>query len=346
MKRPCPSLPVCAVLCLCWPVVTFSQSVPDPDAPPQVDASATAQAPAAQEQGPEATQTPAPAPAADSQPALPPPGPPPAANFQNLIPPDQLAFLNDYANQPVKYLLKDKRFHNLRKQAISSTEYHYGRDMSLSDAMDTVLDGSMQPVLVRDGRFVTVAGSNGPYLGGRGFLWFDMQTGVAMGAFYFHPTNGEPTPTVTVFSRQLTDRELTMGQLPGPFKDDLEQWMADTRIREVTPRYFIPENGKKYVLVHDEDYCLHAPGEPGPDPDECQQMNEDAADDDMNAAYFMQETGNAANATAWMLGPDQIDWLEVRDRTCGPRGYACRIRITRRRTRVLLGHSQPTQSRR
>ena len=50
------------------------------------------------------------------------------------------------------------------KQAISSTEYHYGRDMSLSEAVQTVLDGSMQPVQVRDGRFVTVSGSNGPYL--------------------------------------------------------------------------------------------------------------------------------------------------------------------------------------
>ncbi|MGB8031494.1 MAG: lysozyme inhibitor LprI family protein, partial [Terracidiphilus sp.] len=297
---------------------------------------------------PTPAQAPAPEPtaAADSQPALAPPGPPPPANFQKLIPPDQLVFLKDYDNQPTKALLKDKRFHSLRNQAISSTEYHYGRDMSLSEAVETVLDGSMRPVRVRDGRFVTVSGSNGPYLGGRGMLWFDMQTGVAMGAFYFHPTNGEPTPTVTVFSRQLTDRELTMGQLPGPFEDDLEQWMADTRIPEVTPRYFIPENGKKYVLEHDEDYCWHPPGTPEPDPEDCQQMNADAADDDMNAAYFMQETGNAANATAWMLGPDQIAWLEVRDRTCGPRGYACRIRVTRARTRVLLGHPEPPRSRR
>jgi uncharacterized protein YecT (DUF1311 family) len=333
MKDTYTSLPLCAALFLCWPALAFTQSAPDPEAPPQSDASPAAPAPT-----PEQAPATAPAPAPDSQPALPPPGPPPEANFQKLIPADQLSFLKDYANQPAKTLLKDKRFHSLRNQAISSTEYHYGRDMSLSDAVETVLDGSMQPVRVRDGRFVTVSGSNGPYLGGRGMLWFDMQTGVAMGAFYFHPTNGEPTPTVTVFSRQLTDRELTMGQLPEPFAEDLEQWAADTRIQEITPRYFIPENGKKYVLEHDEDYCWSPPGAPAPDPDDCQEMNADAADDDMNAAYFMQETGNAANATAWMLGPDQIAWLEVRDRTCGPRGYACRIRITRQRTRVILGH--------
>jgi uncharacterized protein YecT (DUF1311 family) len=70
-------------------------------------------------------------------------------------------------------------------------------------------------------------------------------------------------------------------------------------------------------------------------------MLADAADDDMNAAYFMQETGNVANATAWMLGPDQIAWLQVRDRTCGPRGYSCRVHITRERTAVLTGHPAP-----
>lgn len=333
MKGPSTSLSVCAALFLCWPALASTQSVPDPAAAPQPDASPAAQAPA-------------PNPAPDSQPALPPPGPPPPANLQNRIPADQLSFLNDYGNQPAKALLKDRRFHSLMKQTISRTEYHYGRDMPLSDAVQTVLDGSMQPVLVRDGRFVTVSGSNGPYLGGRGMLWFDMQTGVALGTFYFHPTNGEPTPTVTVFSRQLTDRELSMGQLPEPFAEDLDQWAADTRVPEVTPRYFIPENGKKYVLEHDEDYCWSPPGAPEPDPDACQQMNASAADNDMNAAYFMQETGNAANATAWMLGPDQIAWLVVRDRTCGPQALSCRIRITRQRTRVLLGHPEPPRSRR
>ena len=338
IKSTSTSLYVCAALFLCWPALACAQLVPDPDAPPHSDAPSAAQAPA-----PDQAPAPAPAPTAtpDSPPALPPPGPPPSANFEKLIPPDQLAFLKDYAGQPAYRLLKDKRLHSLMKQTISSTEYHYGRDMSLSDAVQTVLDGSQQPVLVRDGRFVTVSGSSGPYLGGRGFLWFDLETGVAMGGFYFHPTNGEPTPTVTVFSRQLTDRDLTMGQLPEPFAEDMEQWTADSRIAEVTPRYFIPENGKKYVLEHDEDYCWSPPGASEPDPDDCQQMMASAADDDMNAAYFMQETGNAANATAWMLGPDQIAWLQVRDRTCGPRAYSCRVRITRERTAVLTGHPAP-----
>jgi uncharacterized protein YecT (DUF1311 family) len=280
-----------------------------------------------------------------SQPDLPPPGPPPQANLQNLIPADQLSFLSGFDNQPTRILLKDKRFRNLMKEAIPRTEYHYGRDMSLSDAVQTVLDGSNLPVVLRDGRFVTVPGNSGPYLGGRGFLWFDMQTGVALGAFYFHPTNGEPSPTVTVFSRQLSDDDLSMGELPEPFAEDMEQWTANSRVPEVSPRYFIPENGRKYVLVHDEDYCWHPPGTMRPDPEACEEMNASAADDDMNTAYFMQETGNAANATAWMLGPDQVAWINFRDRSCG-NGLACRIRVTRQRTRVLIGHPTAPRGRR
>jgi uncharacterized protein YecT (DUF1311 family) len=101
-------------------------------------------------------------------------------------------------------------------------------------------------------------------------------------------------------------------------------------------RYFIPDNGRKYVLIHDEDYCDHPENAPAPPQDECEQMNADAADIDVNAAYFMQETHNQANATAWMLGEDQVAWIGLRTQTCGT-VMACRIRVTRQRTRVLIG---------
>jgi uncharacterized protein YecT (DUF1311 family) len=68
-------------------------------------------------------------------------------------------------------------------------------------------------------------------------------------------------------------------------------------------------------------------------------MNADAADDDMIAASYLDQTHHATNATAWMINdPDQVAWLRVRDNTCGgvadPLG--CRIRVTRERTRVIL----------
>jgi hypothetical protein len=223
------------------------------------------------------------------------------------------------------------------KDEIPRTEYHYGSDMSLDDAIKEVIDGSPLPVAIRDGRYLLAAGQEGPYLSGKGFIWIDLQAGIFLGGFYFHPTNGEPTPTLTVFSRQLELTDLSMGQLPEAFAEDAAQWAVVSRVRWVEPRYFIPANGNKYVLLHDEDYCMAGPNVPAASPDQCQELNAEAADADMNAAYFMKETRNAANATAWMLGPDQVEWISLRDRSCG-NGLVCRIRLTRERTRVLTGH--------
>jgi len=270
-----------------------------------------------------------------------PPGSPPPATFKDTIPAAQLAFLKDYDGKMPDEIRKDKRFKQLEKWVTPSTRYFYHYDKALSEARDEVMNNEPLPIQVRDNRYVMVGTAGGPnqHMQGRGFLWFDMQAGVGLGGIYFHPTNGEPTPTLAIFSRQLTDTALSMGQLPEAFYDDFAQWAGAAHLHTVEPRYFIPANGRKYVLVHDEDFCAHPDG--APPPAGCEQLNAEAADADMNAAYFMQQTGNAADATAYMLGPDQIAWLGVRDRTCGLGGYACRIAITRRRTGVLLGHPMP-----
>jgi uncharacterized protein YecT (DUF1311 family) len=273
--------------------------------------------------------------AAGAPQAQPGPPPPPVA-FVNTSPPDQLAFLKDYEGKSTKELRKDKRFHKLMDQITPRTEYHYGWDMPLTEAVDQTLDGPSLPVEVRDGRYVMVGANTGSFKGGKGFVWFDMQAGIGVGGVYFHPTNGEPTPTLAVYSRQIKATDLGISQLPPAFAEDLAQWSLVTGMRPVTVRYFIPDNGRKYVLLHDEDYCAHTETAPAQPAGGCEQLNADAADADMNAAYFMQETGNAANATAWMLGPDQVAWIGFRVRTCGP-GLACQIRVTRQRTRVLIG---------
>ena len=123
-----------------------------------------------------------------------------------------------------------------------------------------------------------------------------------------------------------------------PFAEDLSYWVASSDARSVSPRYFIPDNGKKYVLLHDEDYCDHPTNAPAPPETTCLQLNAEAAEADLNAAYFMQRTGNAADATAWMLGTDQVAWIGFRNQSCGigPGALSCRIRITRQRTRTIL----------
>jgi hypothetical protein len=268
------------------------------------------------------------------------PTPPPASVvFQNTIPSEQMAFLSDYAGRSTQEIRKDKRFRALMKLTIPRTTYHYGVDMELSAAVDLVLEGPSLPIAVREGRYVTVASYGGPYLDGRGFVWFDIQNGLALGGVYFHPVNGEPTPTLAIYSRQLRETSLGMSQLPGAFAVDLAQWILAAKPLYVSPRYFIPENGKKYVLVHDEDYCSHSEGSPAPPEASCMQLNFEAADSDVSAAYFITHARNAANAMGGKVGKDQTDWMWARIKACGG-SLECRIRKSRERTRELLAQTR------
>jgi uncharacterized protein YecT (DUF1311 family) len=259
--------------------------------------------------------------------------------FQTPIPTDQLAFLNQFAGAPSSELFRNKQFRKLMHGVIPDCVFHYGRDMSLADALDMVFKGSPLPVRIRDGRYLLLAGRSGPYLGGRGFIWIDLQDGIALGGFYFHPTNGEPTPTVNVFSRQVKEESLKLSQLPPAFAEDLMEWSAESRVPPITTRYFITGSNKKILLEHDEDYCAPPAATTPPPQYVCQQMNADAADIDVDAAYYLEQTNHATNATAWMIADgDQVAWLQVRDNTCrvGPDPVSCRIRMTRERTHLIL----------
>ncbi|HUB51537.1 MAG TPA: hypothetical protein VL986_05290 [Terracidiphilus sp.] len=275
--------------------------------------------------------------AGQTQPA-PPPQPLPPAVFQNLIPLDQLIFLAGYDGKMPQEIERDKRFREIEKLVTPNTFYFYHRDRELSETRDLVLDERPIPVSVRDGRYVMVASAGGAdaHMSGRGFIWIDMQTGEGLGGIYFKPSNGEPTPTLAIYSRQLTDTYLGMSQLPPEFLTDLNQWAMLARVNPTSPRYFIPANKKKYPLIHDLDYCAHAAGMPAPPQQECDELNAEAADADLEAAYFMKATGNLSDATAWLLNPDYTSWIAFRARTCGA-GLACRIVYTRRRTQQVLG---------
>jgi uncharacterized protein YecT (DUF1311 family) len=261
------------------------------------------------------------------------------AIFQKPIPIEQLAFLSHFAGVPANHVVRDKQYRKLMHSVLPDCTFHYGWDMSPSDAFERVLSESPLPAEIRDGRYVIVSGRNGPYLMGRGFLWIDLQEGIALAAFYFHPTNGEPTPTVTVFSRQVKEESLKMSQLPSEFADAFSLWSAESSVPLVTTRYFIGDSNKKILLEHDEDYCAPINPATASPADDCPQMNADAADIDLNAAYYLDQTNHATNATAWMIvGDDQVAWIQLRNNACriGPDRLGCRIRLTRERTHVIL----------
>jgi len=315
-------------------------------------AGATAQdAPTTQSAGPmshpparqapaDAPQTPAPPPAA--------PAMAPSANFdpaiyQPLLPPAQLTFLKQFDGVPSHDLYHDKQFHKFMKSVMPDGQFHYGSDMTVSNAMDLVMDSSRTPVQVRDGRYVMLSGAKGPYLGGRGFLWIDMQTGIALGGFYFHPSNGEPTPALNIYSRQVREMYLGLSDMPPGFVEDLIQWQTASNIAPITTRYFLTGANKKIVLEHDEDYCLAWDGTRMPPDSGCEQMAADAADLDLTAAYYVDATGHSMNATAWMLSPSETSFIEVRESTCrsGPDPLGCRVRMTRERIGVIVHRPAP-----
>jgi hypothetical protein len=259
--------------------------------------------------------------------------------FQNPIPSDQLALLNNFAKSKSGKAIRDKQFRKLLQSVVPDCEFHYGHDMPLLEAIDTVIDGSSQPVQIREGRYLMMSGHNGPYLEGRGFLWFDLQNGLALGGFYFRPTNGEPTPAVNIFSEQVREAALTMNQLPPAFAQDLTRWSAENDIRPVTTRYFINGYKEKIVLQHDEDYCAPTDATIAKTKESCQQMNADAADMDERAAEYVDQTGHVTNATAWMInGRNQGAWIQVRESTCrlGPDPLGCYILVTREHTRMII----------
>jgi uncharacterized protein YecT (DUF1311 family) len=306
-----------------------AQAIPSSDAPP------------AQEAPPPDSES------QDQQPQPPPaplpPGPPYDINFfENRVPAPALAFLAQFNGAPSGDLYRDRQFRHVVGANIPNCMFHYGSDMPLSDALDRVITGSAVPVQIRDNRYVLVSGERGPYLGGRAFIWVDMQDGIVLGGFFFRPTNGEPTPTLAAFSRQIKTRDhaIAMSQLPPAFEDGLIQWSTQSTVAPVTTRYFLTGNDKRILLEHTEDYCAPGPdpNAPPPAPDECTQVNADAAEIDMNAAYYLEQVNYATNATAWMItGEDQIAWIVIRDRTClGPNPIPCRIRMTRERTRVIV----------
>jgi uncharacterized protein YecT (DUF1311 family) len=262
-----------------------------------------------------------------------------AVVIQKPLASDQLTFINDFAGRSSRDAVKYGKYRKLIHAVVPDAPYHYHRDMPLSDALETVLTNAPLPVDIRDGRYAMVSSEAERGAGGLGFLWTDMHDGIALGGFSFHPTNGEPTPTLTIFSKQIKDESLELNQLPAAFAEDMYRWSAATGVPPVITRYFINSAGIKIVLEHDEDYCVHPDGSPAPPADVCEQMNEDAANVDLEAAYFMERTGYASNATArTAVESDQVVWIKLRDETCkeGPERLKCRIRMTHERTRVLI----------
>jgi hypothetical protein len=209
---------------------------------------------------------------------------------------DEVGFLNEYMGRPSDDVVHEQRLRRLVSNVAPDVPFHLGVDMPLSSAMESMFEVSNQPVQVRDGRYAMVFGRRGLTGRGRAVLWVDMQRGVGLGAIFFYPSNGEPTPTLTIFSNQVNQASLKVSELPAAFVEDMTRWAGIVGVPAITTRYFINAAGKKTVLAHEEDFCKAAAGST------CEEMNSEAARIDAEAARFLGETNYASNATLRMVG--------------------------------------------
>jgi hypothetical protein len=228
------------------------------------------------------------------------------ASYRQPIAGSQLEFLKNYAGQTTHDAIRDRKLREVMDTMIPYTPFHFGLDMPLPKIIESVLLRSQMPVEVRDGRYVMVStepgGSNS-----QAFLWIDIQDGIAFGGLFFHPSNGEPTPTLTLFSRQIKQGSITVNQFPAAFAYDFGKWADTTRVPTVSTRYFINAAGEKFVLAHDEDICKAAPGSRSRSEEACQRMNAEAAGIDQQAAAFLGRTHYASNATMRMTTADAAE---------------------------------------
>lgn len=260
------------------------------------------------------------------------------AMFGRPIPAAELKGLEELAGGSSGDAWRDKQLKHVLKYIVPGCEFHYGRDMGMGAALDMVMDGSRLPVELIDGRYLVVSGANGPYLAGRGFVWIDLKAGLGLGGFFFRPTNGEPTPTMAVFSRMVSEDQIALSELPPAFVIELAQWSQRVGLPVVTTQYFLTGNNRRELLEHDADYCSAGMTALTPMGSDCEELNADAADVDEVAAYYLDQVNYKTNATAWMIGDDQREWVAVRERTCGSVAdpLACRIRVSREHTHVIL----------
>jgi hypothetical protein len=213
----------------------------------------------------------------------------------------ELAFLSEFAGQPADNLVHEQRLRNLVNEVVPYAPFHLGLDMPLPNAIESMFSVSALPLEIRDGRYAMLTGIRGSNGRGRAFLWIDMREGIALGGIFFYPSNGEPTPSLTIFSRQVDKDSLRMSQLPPAFVEDLSQWEEKEGVPPVTTRYFINASTEKTVLAHDEDYCSERTGVSALPRDVCRQMNTDAGEVDKNAISFLSQTHFASNATMHMI---------------------------------------------
>jgi uncharacterized protein YecT (DUF1311 family) len=235
------------------------------------------------------------------------------------------------------------RFAALVGAAVPDAVYHFHVDMPLAEAFTAIMRGPAQPIQVRDGRYTVLAAcQSASCAGARAFLWVDTGGALAIGAIQFNPSNGEPTPTQTIFASQVQDPITSMSQLPSAFVQDLARWTSAGRTTPPMARYFVNGKGVKTPVPHEEDACLATDARSSQLPiGLCAPMNLANAEQDLAAALYLLNASFAEGTKSRAdLKAEQGAWVKARDSSCGAAAtleeIACRVTYTRERTKAVI----------
>lgn len=256
------------------------------------------------------------------------------------LPPDRFEWLAKLKpGDSSRDAVLSEKFQDLVASVTPAAIYHFHIDMPLATAFSVVIRGPAEPIAMRDGRYIMMSACQVPACSSaRALLWIDTSARLAIGALEFTPSNGEPTPTQTLFSNQILDVITEPSQLPDAFIADLREWSKASKLRAPMARYFINGRGFKTAVPHDDDNC--AGGNRSALPlSLCAGMNVAAADQDVQAAFYLLVNGYTNGPVRTELQADQDKWRRDRQTACGMGvtldALACQLKYTRDRVHAL-----------
>jgi uncharacterized protein YecT (DUF1311 family) len=191
---------------------------------------------------------------------------------------------------------------------------------ALSDDVLTALGGPPDPVVVVDGRYVSMSACRPHSCTEKGFLWVDTKTGVGLGAYYVSDTlrlgsNGMSADHIPVQARQalvawLTDHDLqtASAELIGR---SAERVTLDATHFSAKEKFRAPPTGPAFdcrLAANDIEKTI------------CSDAALSAQDMALNELYNTVRLGNSTTVARDQLRTLQRDWLKNRDRVCAAAG--------------------------
>jgi uncharacterized protein YecT (DUF1311 family) len=186
----------------------------------------------------------------------------------------------------------------------------------VSDEVLNALGGPPDPVVVVDGRYVSMSACRAHSCMEKGFLWVDTKTGIGLGAYYLSET------------LRLGSNGLAADHIPAMARQALIAWLTDHDLHTASAE-FIGRSGERVKLEaasFTAQETFHAPPT-GPAFDcnvaagaiehtICADKALSAQDLALNELYNRIRLGSGTTAAREELRTLQRSWLKSRDRLC------------------------------